>query len=211
VLPAIVIDDTLHSVSHPVQVASALGIDIQPHGDAARVGWDLNDVLGAWIDCARMTPWEAWLAITPSRERHALELAVNTFVPIELIVDAWYTGDFPWGPVDWPPGKGIFAYEADLIAGCQSANALLGFITPIQAAWSSFLYDEQASISEDPDREITMGRGTPISFGRLLEAQRGHAAHHYRQVITYFRSTGLAVPDLRLEDMSGLVLASTVY
>lgn len=45
----------------------------------------------------------------------------------------------------------------------------------------------------------------------LLEAQRLHAAQHYRQATTFIRSLGHAVPGLDFQQLHGLQLPQAIY
>jgi hypothetical protein len=54
-------------------------------------------------------------------------------------------------------------------------------------------------------------RRTPLALAVDIEAQRLHAAQHYRQATTFVRSLGHPVPDLDLGQLHGLHLPSTVY
>ena len=186
------------------------GIPVHPAQEAERIGWDLDKVLGAWIECARLTPWEAWLEPTPSRGRSALDLGINSFVPITLLPEAWRNRVFPWGTLEWPPPQGAIAYEEELNVRCRKLDALLEFVEPIRSEWSMFLQEESDALRSAPDREIEMARGSPISYPRLLEMQRIHAAQHYRQVATYFSSTGRPIPGFRPEQLN-FALPDRIY
>jgi hypothetical protein len=50
-----------------------------------------------------------------------------------------------------------------------------------------------------------------LTWVGLLEAQRLHAAQHYRQATTFIASQGQPVPDLDLARLHGLELPQAVY
>jgi hypothetical protein len=209
-VPALLVDGTVHSVTHPLELASLLGLAVEPAEQAERIGWDLDRILGAWIDCARLTPWEVWLEPTPSAGRSALDLGIDSFVPIQLLPDAWRNGVFPWGTLEWPSPQGALAHKEELNALCFELGAFLDFVEPIRLEWSTFLTGEHAALNAGPDREVEMARGAPIPYSRLLEMQRIHAAQHYRQVITHLSSTGRPIPAFRPEQLN-ITLPDRVY
>ena len=50
-----------------------------------------------------------------------------------------------------------------------------------------------------------------LTWVGLLEAQRLHAAQHYRQATTQVASLGLPVPDLDVEQFYGMRLPKSIY
>jgi hypothetical protein len=209
-VPAVVIDGVAHSITHPLEVASMFGLPVPPTQEAESIGWDLDRVLRAWIDCARTTPWEAWLEPTPSRGRSSLHLGLNSFVPIPVLAESWVTGIFPWGTPEWPPPHGSSANQAALNERCRELDAFLEFVEPIRYDWSSFLGDRSPELRDAGARDIEMARGRSISYSRLLEMQRLHAAQHYRQVSVHLSSAGYAIPSFAPEQLQ-IDLPDRVY
>jgi hypothetical protein len=213
VLPALVVDGVAHSLSHPVQVASLLGVAADALDDPVRIGWDLHRVLEAWLEALALVPWSAVLEETPSRARPALELAVNTFVPVGMLPEAFATRRFVWpgNPATREAGDdALRGYELAIEATVADAVQFAAFGTPILQEWAAFLDEHEEALRAQADREVDTPTGR-LPYAGLLDAQRLHAAQHLRQVTTFFRETGRAVPRFDPESLSGLRLPSRIY
>lgn len=213
VLPALVVGGVAHSLSHPVQVASLLGIAADLLGDPVRIGWDLHRLLEAWLEALALVPWPAVLEETPSRGRPTLELAVNTFVPVGMLPDAFATQRFVWpgNPATGAPGDApLRDYELAIEAGLTDGTRFASFAEPILQAWAAFLDEREDALHEQDEREVETPTGT-LSYTGLLDAQRLHAAQHLRQVTTFFSATGRRVPEFDPASLSGLRLPERVY
>lgn len=212
VLPALVIDGVAHSVSHPVQVSSLLGLAVAAVEEPVRIARDLDRILEAWEEVVALAPWEALLEPTPSRGRTALELAVNTFVPVELLPSAFDEGAFLWpgDPIAGIPGdEALRAHELRIVARLAGTAALLQFARPTRDAWTVFVGERADALRRAPDRDVATPAGT-LPYRALLDAQRLHAAQHLRQVTTFLAATGRLVPAFRVESL-GLRLPARIY
>lgn len=213
VLPALVVAGIAHSVSHPLQVGSLLGIAVDSLGDPTRIGWDLQRVLEAWLEALVLVPWEAVLEETPSRARPTLELAVNTFVPVGMLPDAFTSQRFDWpgNPATGQLGEGpLREYELGIEATITDATRFAAFAEPILHGWAAFLDEYEDALREQTEREVETPAGR-LSYVALLDAQRLHAAQHFRQVTTFFRATGRPVPHFDPLSLSGLSLPDRIY
>jgi hypothetical protein len=213
VLPALVVDGVAHSLGHPVQVAALLGLAVETIEDPVRLGRDLDRILEAWLEAVALVPWQALLEPTPSRGRAALELAVNTFVPVRLLPAAFGDGRFPW-PGDPTTGAGgdeaLRRHELTLESRIAGTDDLLAFAEPIRLGWIAFLGESEDELRGAPDRPIVTPAGT-LPYAGVLDAQRLHAAQHLRQVTTHLAAAGLPVIDFRPERLPGLRLPARIY
>ncbi len=212
-LPALLVDGVSHSLGHPVQVATLLGLAGGAVQDPVSTGWDLHRVLEAWLDALALVPWAAVLEETPSRGRTTRELAINTFVPVGLLPAAFIEGRFAWpgDPLTGEPGDdALRAHELRIEASITGTESFAAFAEPIRLAWAEFLLEEEQALRAAPDRDVATPAGS-LPYGALLDAQRMHAAQHYRQVTTFFEATGRKVPDFRPESLGGLHLPAQVY
>ena len=213
VLPALVVDGIAHSLGHPLQAGSLLGIAVESLGNPVQIGWDLHRVLEAWLEALALVPWEAVLEETPSRGRSTLELAVNTFVPVGLLPDAFTTQRFLWpgSAATGVPGEAALReYELTIEAAIADAGQFAAFAEPILEAWAAFLHEQEDALREQPEREVETPAGT-LSYVGLVDAQRLHAAQHFRQVTYFFRTSGRPVPRFDPASLSGLRLPDRVY
>jgi hypothetical protein len=213
-VPTLVLDGTAHALQHPGQAAALLGLETPAsEGDARQVAWDVDAVVEAWLELAARTPWEALLQPLPRLRRTPLALAVDTFIGIQALTDAFTSGWFHW-PGNAATGEtgdqAVVEYEASIVAGIGGRTELLAFLRPVAAGWRRHLGDEEHAAGLDPGKPVRAPRGE-LSWLELLEAQRLHAAQHYRQATTFVRSLGHPVPDLDLGQLHGLHLPSTVY
>jgi hypothetical protein len=201
-VPALAVGGAVHSVTHPAQVASLLGLAPARRDDVLRVAWDLHRVLEAWLELARTSEWAAWSEGTPSAGRTPLQLVVNSFVPIRPLADAWWSGEFLWGTLDWPPPEGIVVHEAALTARHAERASLVDYADAIREAWSEFLRETEQELRSDADRPIAVARGEPLPYAQLVESQLVHAAQHYRQVVTQLAATNRPVPPFDPEQLA---------
>lgn len=212
-LPALVVEGVVHSLNHPVQVASLLGLAGDAIQDPVQAGWDLHRLLEAWLEALALVPWSAVVEATPSRERTARELAINTFVPVGLMPAAFREGLFAWpgDPVTGEPGDAALrAYELAIEATATDLERLVELADPIRRAWAEFLVEEEEALRERPERDVRTSAGQ-LPYAALVDAQRLHAAQHFRQVTTFFEATGKKVPAFRPESLKGLRLPARIY
>ena len=83
-------------------------------------------------------------------------------------------------------------------------------LQPVVEAWRAFVLDHDAELRADPARPVKAPRGE-LTWVELLEAQRLHAAQHYRQAATQVASLGHPVPGLDLATLYGMRLPDAVY
>lgn len=103
----------------------------------------------------------------------------------------------------------VVAREAEIAATIADRKGLLVFVQPVADSWQAFLFDQEQEIRNEPDRPVRAPRGE-LTWVELLEAQRLHAAQHYRQATTFIASQGQPVPDLDLVGLHGLDLPQAV-
>ena len=87
---------------------------------------------------------------------------------------------------------------------------LLAFVDPVAEAWRSFLLAEEEAFRAEPARPVRTPRGA-LTWVELLEAQRLHAAQHFRQAAAGIEASGHAPPVLDLDAMVGLRLPAAMY
>ena len=95
-------------------------------------------------------------------------------------------------------------------ATIDDREGLLAFVKPVADSWRAFLFEQEQEIRDEPDRPVRTPRGE-LTWVGLLEAQRLHAAQHYRQATTFIAAQGQPVPDLDLARLHGLELPQAVY
>jgi hypothetical protein len=213
-VPWLVIDGTGHVLQHPSQAGLLLGLETPAAlGDAWQVAWDVDAVLEGWLELVTTTGWQVLLEPMPVLERTVLALAVDTSIAIAVLPDAFTSGWFHW-PGNARTGdtgdEAVVAYEASIVAGIEAVEDLLAFVTPVRDAWRRFLFEHDEALREEPERPTRTPRGE-LPWIRLLEAQRLHAAQHYRQAATYVASRGHRVPDLELAALHGLRLPQAIF
>ena len=207
-VPTLVLDGTAYVLQHPGQAAELLGLGTGGPGDAAETAAHVDAVATAWLDLVRGTTWPALLEPLPRIDRTALALAVDTFIGIDALGAAFASGWFHWpgNPATGATGDAaVMEYEASIVAGIAGCDDLLAFLLPVGERWHAVCGREH-----DPDRTVRAPRGE-LSWLELLEAQRLHAAQHYRQATTFLAASGLAVPALDLARLHGLRLPSVAY
>jgi hypothetical protein len=210
-VPALVVDGVARSITHPLEAAALLGVAADDEPDALVLASDIEALLDIWIEYVHRTSRTAWLEPTPSAERTSHHLALNSFDPIPLLSEAWYVASFPWGTTDWPPPLGARAHQRGLNERYREFDAFVGFLEERRSGWQKFVKREGAALDRDASsRMIDMARGAPISYTRLLEMQRLHVAHHFRQVAVFLASHNHDVPSFDPEAL-GIVLPEQVY
>ena len=213
-VPTLTIDGSAHVLQHPSQAGLLLGLDTPPSlRDAWHVAWHIDAVLEAWVELVTTTPWDALGEPMPVLGRTPLALAVDASVGIAALPDAFSSGWFHW-PGNARTGEtgdeAVTAYEASLVAEIRDRDDLLAFVRPVAEAWRAFLGENEEALRSEPDRPVRTPRGE-LPWVGLLEAQRLHAAQHYRQAVTFVASLGHAVPALELSELAGLQLPSAIY
>ena len=212
-VPTLVIDGEPHVLQHPSDAAALLGFDTPTAGDARQVAWDIDEVVGAWLELLETTPWETLLEPLPRLRRTPPDLGVDTLVGIAALTEAFSTGWFHWpgNPDTGVTGDAaVVDYQNSIAESIRSRDELLGFAQPIASAWRQALLHYDDALKTDPGRPMRAPRGE-LPWVRLLEAQRLHAAQHYRQATTFVASRGLPVPKLDVSALHGLELPQFVY
>jgi hypothetical protein len=177
------------------------------------VAWDIDEIVGAWLELLETTAWGAMRDPLPRLSRTPLDLGVDSLVGIAALTRAFSTGWFHWpgNPDTGVTGDAaVVGYQDAIVEAIGSRDDLVGFARPVAQAWRHALLDYDGVLRSDPLRPIRAPRGD-LPWVRLLEAQRLHAAQHYRQVTTFVSDRGLPVPSLDLADLHGLELPEFVY
>jgi hypothetical protein len=213
-VPTLVVDGTPHVLQHPSQAWALLDLrGPPPPGDPVEVAWDIDRIVGAWVELLGETPWDARLEPLPRLDRTPLDLGVDTLVGVAALTDSFATGWFHWpgNPATGATGDAaVVEYQDSIVAGIGSREELLAFAHPVAAAWRQALRDHDQALRAEAGRMMRAPRGD-ITLVRLLEAQRLHAAQHYRQATTFLTARGLPVPAVDLAQLHGLRLPAFVY
>jgi hypothetical protein len=213
-VPTLVIDGERHILQHPSQAGLLLGLEIPPAlRDAVQVAWDIDSVLRAFVELAEATPWDALLTPMPGLNRTPLALAVDASVGIRALVEPFERGWFHWpgNPVTGALGDAeVVAYEASIVAQIDERSDLLAFVRGTAERWRAYVSENEEAFHADPARRVRTPRGE-LTWVELLEAQRLHAAQHYRQAMTQVASLGHAVPALDLGTLYGMRLPQAIY
>jgi hypothetical protein len=213
-VPTLVVDGTPHVLQHPSQAWALLGREGQPPvGDALQVAWDIDEIVRAWLELLEETPWRALLDPLPRLERTPLDLGVDTLVGIAALTEALSTGWFHWpgSPATGATGDAaVVEYQDSIVEGIRSREELFAFARPVAQAWRHALGDHDETLRAEPELRIGAPRGD-LTLARLLEAQRLHAAQHYRQATTFLIACGLPAPSIDLAELHGLQLPQFVY
>jgi hypothetical protein len=196
-IPSLVLDGATTAIYHTSQLASLLGLTTAGRGEALRLAWDLSSVVEAWSELLAPLDFELMNAPTPSRGRSVRNLTVNVHVPLGEMAAAWETGIFTW---DTDEDERIAAELAD-------ADAVRAYAEARSAGWIAFLMDAGDDLGQ-ADRSVRAG-AEELAFSALLDAQRFHAAFHYRQIATFLHPG--APPPFDLARLEGLRLPASVY
>jgi hypothetical protein len=213
-VPTLVIDGTPFVLQHPSQAGMLLGLKTPPAlRDAWQVAWDIDTIVGAFLEMATTTPWEALVTAMPVLNRTPLALAVDASVGIKALPEPFTTEWFHWpgNPLTGETGDAaVVAYEASIVATIDGRDDLLAFMRPVAEAWRTFVLENDDRLRADPARPVRTPRGE-LTWVELLEAQRLHAAQHYRQAATQVASLGHPLPELDLDLLYGMRLPKAVY
>jgi len=213
-VPTLVIDGTPHVLQHPSQAGLLLGLETPPAlRDALQVAWDIDAVAEAFLELVTATPWDALNTPMPVLGRTPLALAVDASVGIKALLEPFATGWFHWpgNPETGETGdQSVVAYEASIVATIGDRADLLAFVRPVAEAWRAVATENEDAFRTDPARLVTTPRGE-LTWVELLEAQRLHAAQHYRQAVTQVASLGEPVPTLELATLYGMRLPTAIY
>jgi hypothetical protein len=213
-VPTLVIDGTAHVLQHPSQAGLLLGLETPPAlRDAVQVAWDIDAVERAFLELVETTPWDALLTPMPVLSRTPLALAIDASVGIAALLEPFVTGWFHWpgNPVTGELGDAVVvAYEESVVAAIRDRDDLLAFVRPVVESWRTFVLENEDAFRVDPARAVRTPRGA-LTWVELLEAQRLHAAQHYRQAVTQVASLGHPVPGLDLNTLYGMRLPIEVY
>jgi hypothetical protein len=208
-VPTLVVGGTPHVLQHPSQAAQLLGLETPPAlRDAWHVAWDVDALAEAWLEVAERTPWPALLEPVAVLGRTPLALTVDALVGIAALTEALSTGWFHWpgNPVTGELGDAaVVSYESSLVARIHTRDDLRSFARPVAAAWREAIVARENELRREPERPMRAPRGD-LTLVELLEAQRLHAAQHYRQAIS-----SLDVPTLDLGTLYGLQLPESMY
>ena len=213
-MPTLVVDGVPHVLQHPSQAALLLGFEAPPAlRDARQVAWDVDAIAHAWLEVAQTTEWDALLEPVPGLGRTPLALTVDALVGIAALTDALASDWFHW-PGNPQTGElgdaSVVAYEASIVAGIRNRDDLLAFARPVVRAWRDRVGDRDDALRREPDRVVDAPRGA-LTLVELLEAQRLHAAQHYRQATTFLAAQGQSIPALDLDGLYGLRLPEAIY
>jgi hypothetical protein len=212
-VPTLVVDGVAHVLQHPSQAGMLLGLQTPPAlRDALQVAWDIDSIMQALLELVKATPWEALLEPMPVLGRTPLALTVDASVGIGALLEPFETAWFHWpgNPVTGETGdQAVVAYEASIVATIDDRAALVAFVEPVADAWRAFVLENEDAIRADPARSVRTPRGE-LTWVGLLEAQRLHAAQHYRQATTQVTALGYPVPDLDLEGFYGMRLPKAI-
>ena len=201
-------------LQHPSQAWALLGLaGSPPPGDAVQIAWDIDEIVGAWLELLEEAPWDALVDPLPRLARTPLDLGVDTLVGIAALTEAFSTGWFHWpgNPATGATGDAaVVEYQNSIVEEIRSREALRAFARPVADAWRQALGDYDEALRAEPGRTMRAPRGD-LTWARLLEAQRLHAAQHYRQATTFLIACGLPVPAIDLAELHGLQLPQFVY
>jgi hypothetical protein len=213
-VPTLVVDGTPHVLQHPSQAGMLLGLETPPAlRNAWQVAWDVDSIAQAWLELVSTTPWDGLIVPLPGLERTPLALAVDASVGITALLEPFTTGWFHWpgNPVTGETGdQAVVDYEASIVATIDDRDALLSLVRPVAEAWRAFVLDNEDALRAEPARPVRTPRGE-LTWVGLLEAQRLHAAQHYRQATTQVAALGHPLPDLDLELLYGMRLPKSIY
>jgi hypothetical protein len=212
-VPALVIDGVVNVLQHPSQAGILLGLTVPAAlRDARQTSWDVDAVVEAWLALVEETPWPALTAPGVVLGRTPLALAVDALVGVAALTGALWTGWFHWpgNPATGETGDAtIGPFEASVVAKIADRSDLRSFAQRVAGAWRDALSEHEDALLDDPEQPVRAPRGT-LKVVELLEAQRLHAAGHYRQAAASLVAAGAPVPELDLASLPGLVLPETL-
>lgn len=208
-MPALVVDGVATTIQNPSQIATALGLEVPDRLPVAVLARETLTILNAWLGAIGGIDLETLTAPTPSRGRSLRNLTVNVFHAIDLLPEAWRTGSFAWEP----------ELDDQREAVLTTAPQITAYVDAIRHRWRDFVESELLPSGEgSPAGDtrdaplITSPRGE-VSFPELLDAQRTHAAYHYRQLehVLNADDAGRTVAEPVLTRLTGLDLPGSVY
>jgi glutaredoxin len=199
-IPSLVLDGATTAIYHVSQVAALLGMTPAQGGDAARLSWDIAALLEAWSDELLEVDWELMTLGTRSRGRTVRNLTVNVHEPIHELTVAWETGVFDWNT----------ELDEERATALGDANELRAYAHARTAEWITFLSGLGDELSLG-DPMIRAG-DEDVTFSSLLDAQRFHAAFHYRQLRVFLSERNAARgAGFDLARLEGLRLPESVF
>ena len=191
-MPTLVVGGTPHVLQHPSEAGVLLGLGATaPLGDARQVAWDIDEIVGAWLELLEITPWEALQEPLPRLARTPLDLGVDSLVGIAALTRAFSTGWFHWpgNPETGVTGDAaVVGYQDAIVETIGSRDGLLGFARPVAQAWRDALLDYDEALRSDSlprfaRREATC-RGSACSrrSGSTRRSTIGRRRGFYRSV-----------------------------
>jgi len=212
-VPALVIDGVVNVLQHPSQAGALLGLTVPATlRDARQTAWDIDAVVEAWLELGERTPWPVLTAPGVVLGRAPLALAVDALVGVAALTGALWTGWFHWpgNPSTGETGDAsIGPYEASIVATIDERGDLLSFARRVTGGWRDALAEHEETLRREPGQVVRTPRGT-LKVVELLEAQRLHAAGHYRQAAASLIAAGAAATELEPELLHGLVLPESL-
>jgi hypothetical protein len=212
-VPTLVLDGVAHVLQHPRQAERLLGLTVPAAlRDAWQVAGDLDAIVEAWLELADRTPWPVLTAPGVVLGRTPLALTVDALVGVAAVTGALWSGWFHWpgNPCTGETGDAtIGPYEASVVATIADRADLLAFARRVARGWRAALAEHEEALRGDPAQPIRAPRGE-LTLVELLEAQRLHAAGHYRQATASLAAAGAPVPELDPATLDGLVLPETL-
>jgi glutaredoxin len=172
-VPSLVLDGHTTALYHVSQAAALLGLATAESAQSLRLAWDIAAVLEAWSDDLAAISWQLMTTATRSRGRTVRNLTVNVHEPVRQLQVAWEHGQFVWDT------------DQDERRACalEDVSAVRSYAELATAEWIMFLADVGDQLGR-PGHQVQAGEET-LSFDALLDAQRFHAAFHYRQLRSF--------------------------
>jgi hypothetical protein len=199
-IPSIVHGGRTTAIYHVSQVAALLGLAPSEGHEPLRLAWDLTAVLEAWSDQLAAIGWDLIASATPSRGRSVRNLTVNVHEPVHEMTVAWESGVFSWDTDQ----------DERLAGGLEDAERVRAYAQSRTAGWIAFLIGLDGELGRR-DPQVQAGEET-LAFSALLDAQRFHAAFHYRQLRTFIAEQGMPPEgSLDLRALEGLRLPRAVF
>jgi hypothetical protein len=208
-----VVDGVVHALQYPNQAAAILGMGgPSVNRDAWRMALDINTIVEGWLALASKTPWPALLVPGVTRGRTPLALTIDALIGISALADAVPSAWFHWPGNPKTNGVGDRAgaeYQACVAGRIFNRADLLLFAEAVADRWRLVLAANVNLIQLEPERLVNAPRGE-LALVELLEAQRLHAAQHYRQAIASLEAQGIEPEPIDLSALDGLRLPSTL-
>ncbi len=199
-IPSLVLNGRTTAIYHVSQIAALVGLATGASATALQLAWDLAAILEAWSGQLGGIGWELIEAPTPSRGRSVRNLTVNVHEPVHEMTVAWEGGVFTWDTDS----------DETRARGLTDAASVRAYAESRTAGWITFLMDVGDALGRD-ERLVQAG-GETLSFTALLDAQRFHAAFHYRQLRTFLEQRDAApATALDLAQLGGLHLPDVVF